>query len=482
MIRIAHLSDIHFYESSDGAASRYRHSLDCLREIEKLLNSESPDFVVVTGDITNIGDTLNLERAYQWIHDKIYSSGEYYGLECVAKNRGVMIVPGNHDAFNAPKSGADLKRWQSGLTNYYSVFHAHKPDDGKYGVNYRWISRGNEQIFACLLDSCYLGDPETDHLTTTITIDKIGKGKISKKQSEQILSLYDSGLRGELQDDLGNMIPSGQFLASIKLIVMHHYLFEPSDSRAEPLLQLNDKKAAFQNIAMSDFDVLLCGHKHIADVQLLSYSDKFDPRAKIRLAFNYVRRSLGMRSLPLSYDEDGNIPAKLFRLLLGVLVLSKTKGAPLTDKHVEEIIAILARSIESPSILKDELFKYLNSRSEVRQAGLFDKQEILDLYSRIKKSFSPQQRKNLNFAANKLGSVISHLSGRPFAHIMSASSAKVSEVGTRHRAVSMYDITNTPSDNGYRLISRRFSWDESTNSFVKALQQDIVFPHARVAM
>lgn len=487
LIKIAQLSDIHFYEASDGIVDNYRHSMNCLKKIQAAFEADKPDCLIITGDITNIGDKLSLERIYQWIHDKVYVDGDYYGLQCKVRDINVILVPGNHDAFNAPSHGNNLKRWQSSLSNFYSEFHQHRfPDDES--VDYVWLTKGKTNLFVCRVDSCYLGDSETEHLPRSLSFSRIAKGSFSRDQSKKILSLYDKGLRGGLLDLDGNAIPAGDFMQSLKILVMHHYLFEPPDSKAETLLNIDDKKTVFQNIAMSDFDLLLCGHKHIADIHTYSYLDHFDPRGKIRLAFNHVRRSLGISSLPLGSGINGRLQNRFVRFLLGFLVLSKTKGGALSNENSSEIIEILDRSLNSPDVLRDELRRYVQKRDEVKQAGLFDDEEIRELQERIKATFTAAQRKQLVRSAMSLKGLIERLGGRPFGQIIAGSSAKRSETGERARALNMYYITFDSERQGISVAYGRRLWlensvasDGTRGAFANPLKGEIFFPYNRVA-
>ncbi|MGM9514486.1 metallophosphoesterase family protein [Roseateles sp. DB2] len=476
-MKIIHISDLHFHEAPSGDARKHRHSLACLRDIERLIDEQKPSHLVVSGDITNIGDKISLERAYQWIHDQIYSDGEYFGLHAEARGLIPLIVPGNHDAFNAPTTGAEFKRWQSSLKNFFGVFHQYKWKDADNGVRYNWHEEDDLSVLFCSLDTCYLGDPETEHLGSTISLDRIAKGRLSRRQSATILSLYDKGMAGELTRSDGSKIPTAKFLGALKVLVMHHYLFEPSNARAEPLLQMAQKRTVFQNLAMSDFDVLLCGHKHIADVHVSTYSDNFDRRGQIRLAFNYVRRILGIKALPLGVDEDGRRLSKALRLVIGLLAVTKSKGKPLDEESTQAIIGILQKSLNNPVVLKEQLLKYLSTVGDDGQGGLFDESEMNELYTKIKERFDRNDRKALNDAAERMRGIISHLSGRPFAHIMSASSAKASEEGSRHRAVNVYQIAST--ETGHVFKATRFSWDPQSLRFAHAFQQDILFPKTR---
>ncbi|WP_347905976.1 hypothetical protein [Pseudomonas purpurea] len=277
-------------------------------------------------------------------------------------------------------------------------------------------------------------------------------------------------------------------MRALKIMVTHHYLFEPPDSKAEPLLHLDDKQTVFQNIAMSDFDLLLCGHKHIADIHTYSYLDHFDPRGKIRLAFNHVRRSLGISSLPLGRDEDGKIQNKMYRFIIGLLVLSKSRGGTLTNEHSTEIIEILERALQNPNVLRDELRRYAKKRDEVQQAGLFDDEEIRELQERIRTHFTTEQHKQLILAAAFLKGIVERLGGRPFAQIIAGSSAKKSEAGARARALNMYDIQVDKDRDGVSFKYKRRLWledgiarDGTRGNFATPLIGEIFFPNNRVA-
>jgi len=486
-IKVAHLSDIHFYESSDGQIARFCHSVDCLKRIESLLEDETIECLIVTGDITNMGDKLSLQRVYQWIDDKIYIDGDYYGLRAREKGIKTIVVPGNHDAFNAPTHGSYLHRWQTSLTNYYSEFHDHSFSDTSTCVGYRWLQKGQTKVFICYVDSCYLGDPETEQLPGFLSISKIAKGKFSRKQSEAIMRLYDDGLAGLLLDDSKEPVTASDFLCSLKVLVMHHYIFEPSDAKAEPLLHLDDRKTVFQNIAMSDFDIMLCGHKHISDVCLLAYSDHFDARGRARLAFNHVRRAVGISSLPLQHDINGRLFARMYRFILNMFYRKYAAGTIMSDADVEEIIAILKNALENPSLLKSEFWGFLRNRRSSCQPGLFDEMEIEKLHREIMKKFDNGERKRLMRTANSLRGLVTKLAGRPFAHVMSGSSAKASETNTRHRAVNIYEFQDDPPGEAYIFSAKRYSLTDSPTSkygnqreFAEPITQTIEFPYARL--
>jgi len=78
MIKIAHVSDLHLTG---------RHFVKSWSEnLRELLLDAKPDFLVVTGDITDEGYVYEYERAAYYLED--------------LKIKPLLIVPGNHDARN----------------------------------------------------------------------------------------------------------------------------------------------------------------------------------------------------------------------------------------------------------------------------------------------------------------------------------------------------------------------------------------------
>jgi hypothetical protein len=306
----------------------------------------------------------------------------------------------------------------------------------------------------------------------------MAKGKISKRQSESILRIYDRGMQGELRDAENQKITKVDFSRALKVLVMHHYLFEPSNVKAEPVLQIRDKRRVFQNIALSEFDLLLCGHKHIAEVQMLAYLDHFDPRAKIRLAFNLVRRSLGLNTLPIPPDENGRILSRMYRFLLGIIYLQKTGGASLTDRHVDDIVRLLEQGLETPNLLKDEIRNFLREKGSLGEVAEHAEVEIRELHSRIVRSLTPEKARKLRVVAKSLRSILDKLGGRPFVQISSASSAKASEPGGRTRAMNTYDVVNVWEQRTYTVTTKRYSW--GGGNFSEPIVQTLEFPFDRI--
>ncbi len=259
MFNIAHLSDLHF---SAGAYqdSSHSHSILHLKAIEAMLATEKMDKVVFSGDISDCGDPDSLLRASQWIFESFpIGKGDRTGLNLGAERVG--IVPGNHDAWNASRYGKFIDRRQSSLKNYNSVFVNHQINEE--GCYYDWIEKDGMGIYIAYADSSLLGDHSdtTQKVPGVSCFEDIAKGKFSVKQSECLLEWHDLGLLGRLPipNKDNTFIDKSIFSNSLKLLVMHHYIFEPFNESSKYLLRLKARDKVFRNIALSDFDLLLCG-------------------------------------------------------------------------------------------------------------------------------------------------------------------------------------------------------------------------------
>lgn len=490
ILRIAHLSDLHFISTVDGDPDKYGHSEGCLRKIASLLEQYELDCLIITGDITDRGDIASLRQAYQWIHDQVCIDGEYLGLRVKEKGLRTIIVPGNHDAFNSSRWGKLQNRWQNSLGNYYKVFKEYTFEDRGNCVDYFWLSKNNVNVFVSRIDSTYLGGKGKHSFPAPIS--KIAGGKISLGQSEKILSLHNQGIKAQLQTSNSTPIQSGEFLHSLKMVVMHHYLFTPANNEAEKLLEIDQSNNVFQNLAMADFDILLCGHKHIGDEIFSTYFEHFDPRGKLRLGLNYLQRICGISELPLKADKRGHPIPKTLRFMFSVLYLlfrgrSMQINDKLTDANVEDIISILDRSLNNPLVLKEELKSYIKARPGIQKAGVINEQDISCIYTKIQESFSHDQLKRLKVAAEPLKRLFKKKNHRPFLQIMSASSAKLAETHSRSRGVNIYEISN--KEHEYHLLVKAFPWDNTAEgddgtrgSFSESVNSSYSFPHSRISI
>ncbi|MEM7300801.1 MAG: metallophosphoesterase [Pseudomonadota bacterium] len=116
MFRLAHLSDIHLAPLpkvgwSDLLSKRFtgylnwqrsrasQHLSSTLDLIVSHMQSQNPDHIAVTGDLTNLSLDKEYEQAARW-------------LETLGSGEDVSVVPGNHDAYLPNTLERGLAAWQ----------------------------------------------------------------------------------------------------------------------------------------------------------------------------------------------------------------------------------------------------------------------------------------------------------------------------------------------------------------------------------
>lgn len=227
--RLAHLSDLHF-SSGVYAHAVHEHSIVRLRGVERFFSDTTFDRVLVTGDLTNAGDPDSLLRARTWLFSDFETApNDRIGLRLDPKR--VIVVPGNHDAFNCRShSPKPLSLWQKSLDNYNTIFEEHSLRHPQ-SVRFDWVEKEGVGLFIVYADTSYIGDGELDDLPSFVHplkgLPDMAKGKFTRAQTEQILEWFDRGVRGKLTAPGANEhIPRQQFMDSLKIMVAHHYLFE----------------------------------------------------------------------------------------------------------------------------------------------------------------------------------------------------------------------------------------------------------------
>ena len=349
---LAHISDLHFSPGTDQSNPSHTHSIKHLIEIQKCLSElKDLDCLIVSGDISNYGDQQSLITANGWLFGTIpIGNNQYTGLNMLSER--VLVVPGNHDAWNAEEYGPLNDRRQKSLKHYNYAFPKHYiPASGCY---FDWQQKGIDGLYIALIDSCFLGDTEQNDRSPfgTLRYDQaIAKGKLTIEQTEQLLEWHDKGIQGRLENPRqpGMYIDRNIFAASLKILVMHHYLFEPPEKKSDYFMRIQHRDIVFRNIALSDFDVLMCGHKHVAAFDVHDYGDHIDDRAVNRYMTNYFRRLIGLESLPIQFvDEKGRKLSKPLTVLAEIIadyyqrIRSRVIGAQSIPKSTASFTMMLS--------------------------------------------------------------------------------------------------------------------------------------------
>lgn len=479
--KIIHLSDLHMGNSYSVTQGKIvpRHSIKQMIEIQKLVNSELPnlDRIIISGDVSDSGDKESLLLARQWIRNSLeIGNGAQISLGLPDHLSHILkIIPGNHDAYNYKKVKKDLQiLYQESLANYNDVFVEDKIEENV--ERYDWIEKDGACLFIYYADTSFLGDSENEKPELKL-LAKPAKGKLSVHKSEKLLETFDKGMRGFLHyDQDGSLIDKYKFRSSIKIIVMHHYLFEPVGYPIEPLLELSDKETVFANIAMADFDILLCGHKHISDVRDDQYIRHFDRRAKARYLINYFRRMLGIYSLPLQYkDKNGKKLSKLKSFFLSFNFLKQIEKNPSNDKmnldleYLEKINALILSGVKNP----DKFDHYIKKFALDNKKDNIDEKELCSLAKTIRVDLSDQEKTELIKICANLKKMINNLSHRHFLQVMAGSACKNRQ--SKANSFNVYEVE--PIKDGYIFHSRKYDWSDETGKFLVENATSYEFKH-----
>jgi predicted phosphodiesterase len=122
-IKIVHISDIHISEHLTKGADkqykaphRYGHDVSAFLALDNILKSTDWDLLVITGDITRIGNSQSFEYVRNWLESELHIGAHCIGLNLSKhEDREYVIVPGNHDRFNGGLT-------QGSLDNYHQEF------------------------------------------------------------------------------------------------------------------------------------------------------------------------------------------------------------------------------------------------------------------------------------------------------------------------------------------------------------------------
>jgi hypothetical protein len=480
--RIAHISDLHLTPGM-GPNTTHSHSVKRLSVLSQYFHDNEFDKVIITGDLTNRGDEDSLLVAYSYIFDEVLVQAPTVKIGLKLPLEKVIVVPGNHDAYDCRDSnGPQLLLWQKSLENFNKQFLSFKFSTENFGCRYYWIPKGDGALFIVAVDSCFLGDPTLRHVPSIRSaaisqISKPARGKLSTRQSEQLLKWYDLGVHGKLPNNfeetqtpngaVPQLIPKDQFARSFKIIAMHHYLFRPSKPVVDDdvFLKTNCRDIVFKNIALADFDMLLCGHKHQPDLGDTKYGKHFDDRARVRYLLNLFRRLTGSYSLPFQLSDDKRSPlTKAFSELSHTLTsrLRPQYGA----KYIDSLVEALRKALVKP----DSLEKYVEEA--VRDHGYngcleIPREELQDMRKRLDNEFSAVERKALsNHFTSVMSRHLKFLESRPFLHCMSASTTKEGSPLSYSRGFNTYEISMDKWR--FSVKARQMKWNEDLSIFEEA--------------
>jgi len=474
-VRLLHLSDLHFSEHADNEAENACHSVPLLQGLQRAVNGMSFDRALVSGDITDRGNVDAFLRARDFlVREYAIRGGQTVGLKL--DNSILRMVPGNHDAFNTTMNGDWATRWQRSLENYHAAFPEQKLLEE--GCSYDWIERDGWGLYIAYADTCLLGDPdEPETEAPGILADKIAKGRLLRGQAKQLLKWYDLGMSGKLsKPNSGGTISASLFSRSFKILMMHHYVFEPKNLPSEYLMRLCNRFDVFRNIALADFDALLCGHKHIPEFRRHTYGHHLERRGMHRFMFNHFRRKIGLPSKPVEFkDENGRRVSQ--RVVAGFAALGRYLGDLFLSSRNSNDDARWANMAE---LLKEGLKDPKGFQKRIGEACAFaltsgDKEPFTkNELEQVQEHLDRLTQEELKLLRNGFepGRLVKTVKNRPFVQIASGSSTKRPKSSDKIRSFALLTVGKT--NEGYRLSSDRYVWNSEAEAFQDTPEKDFL--------
>lgn len=132
MVKIIHISDLHISEHilrgpSDKSQimHRYGHDVAAFLALDRFLRETKWDILIITGDISRIGNKESFEAARNWLENEMVFGDTRIGLNLSkSTTQRYVVVPGNHDRFNGQLT-------QHSLDNYHQEFPVVRPGEVK---------------------------------------------------------------------------------------------------------------------------------------------------------------------------------------------------------------------------------------------------------------------------------------------------------------------------------------------------------------
>lgn len=284
MIRIHHLSDLHFGRFSKAAGhvdralstgiasprSVYDQYLEYLRELGA---DDAPDFVVISGDLSSVGSHQELALAHAFVVRIRKALTRIWGDQPDARTR-LIIVPGNHDySYEAVDEAGRMnaRREFHDLFQEYITPHGELEGGRLSGVSVHglYTARTGPIGFYCV-DSCGIAGHVDEHAVQEMQklLQAPPRPGDTIPKAFKDIARKDPGFVDprELQAGLARApaIPDG----ALKICVAHH----PVHSAASPdvdqyptLINAGSLRAA---LTRQQVHVVLSGHVHSHDIVL----------------------------------------------------------------------------------------------------------------------------------------------------------------------------------------------------------------------
>lgn len=284
MIRIHHLSDLHWGifskapgqvdRSLQGALATPRSVYDQYLEFLKGLSREkAPDFVVLSGDLSSVGASEDLELARVFVGKIREALSKIWGGQ-PDPNERLIIVPGNHDY---SYTAVDQRGWEEARKDFHNRFQEYiTPHQELQGgrlsgvrVHLGETERTGPVAFYCI-DTCGVAGNVDPHVVQKVQ-NLLQTDAPSVEQVQETLRAIgrkDPGVvkLEELRTGLEGApaIPPG----ALKICVAHHPLHSAASPDVDQYPTLINAGSLRVELARQQVHVVLSGHVHSHDTVL----------------------------------------------------------------------------------------------------------------------------------------------------------------------------------------------------------------------
>lgn len=231
---ILHISDIHFSKKEDVSKWLLQLNVD----LKSNLNTSIIDYLIISGDITNVASGEEFEYALAFIRELI--------KDFKLQREKIIIVPGNHDynrdttiaAMDAEKIINDKLYWEK--FDSFQRFHANAT--GK----------------------CYSECIEQQGIINVYDVDKLLVLGLNSSWAIDHINKYKASINMDVLYEVARKILGGQYEDYLKIAVFHHPVTGPEQMNSE-FMEL---------LAQMGFKICIHGHIHEAKDEYFNYDDK----------------------------------------------------------------------------------------------------------------------------------------------------------------------------------------------------------------
>lgn len=221
-ITLVHISDLHLSEHllRDPDARfklphRYGHDVQAFLALDSYLRNSSWDVLIITGDVSRIGNAESFEWMRNWLENEIVFGDVRVGLNLSkSSDQHYVIIPGNHDRFNGGLTQGSLDRYH----------HEFQP------------IRSGEMVTKTIR-----GQTVNFHLFDS-TVQKGGFAY------------------GEIADKA--LVTKRMTDAEIDVALLHHHFLQPPKHQRELATELRNSATVAAYMLNSGFDCICFGHTH----------------------------------------------------------------------------------------------------------------------------------------------------------------------------------------------------------------------------